>query len=57
MAESLNGRTTVGALIAALSRMPPEASLVFEDASEEAHSFEDIEVEFNGNGEVVIRTI
>jgi hypothetical protein len=47
----------VGELIVLLSRYPPEASLVFEDAGEEEFSYEDVEVEFNGNGEVVIRTV
>jgi hypothetical protein len=47
----------VGQLIALLQRFPPEASLVFEDASEEEFSYEDVEVEFNNNSEVVIRTI
>lgn len=37
----------VGQLIALLSRMPPEAALVFEDACEEEGSYEDVEVEFN----------
>jgi hypothetical protein len=44
-------------LIAMLQRMPPEASLVFEDACEEEGSYEDVEVEFNPDGEVVIRTV
>ncbi len=48
---------TVGELIALLSRMPPQAPLVFEDASAEEYSYEDIEVEFTSGGEVVIRTI
>lgn len=48
---------TVGELIALLSRLPPQASLVFEDASEEEFSYDDVEIEFNANGEVVIRTI
>lgn len=48
---------TVGQLVALLNRMPPEASLVFEDQSEEEFSYEDVEVEFNENSEVVIRTI
>ena len=41
---------TVGDLIALLARLPPQASLVFDDASEEEGSYEDVEVEFNQNG-------
>jgi hypothetical protein len=48
---------TVADLIALLSKMPPQAALVFEDASEEEFSYEDVEVEFNRNSEVVIRTV
>jgi hypothetical protein len=48
---------TVEELIAELRRMPPQAALVFEDASAEEFSYEDVEVEFNANGEVVIRTV
>ena len=48
---------TVEDLITLLKRMPPEAYLVFEDASEEEFSYEDVEVEFNANSEVVIRTV
>lgn len=47
----------VGELVEILKRLPPEAGLVFEDASDEPYSYEDIEVEFNANGEVVIRTV
>lgn len=48
---------TVGELVDRLRKMPPQALLVFEDATEEEFSYEDVEVEFNKNGEVVIRTI
>jgi hypothetical protein len=48
---------TVGELLELLKTMPAQASLVFEDASEDEGSYEDVEVEFNANGEVVIRTI
>lgn len=48
---------TVQELIDELKKLPPQASLVFEDASEEKHSYEDVEVVFNSYGEVIIRTI
>ena len=48
---------TVGELVEILKRLPPEAALVFEDAAEEPYSYEDVEVEFNANSEVVIRTV
>lgn len=44
-------------LIALLARMPPSAPLVFDDASEEQGSYEDVEVELTIGGEVIIRTI
>jgi len=48
---------TVGELVELLKRMPPQACLVFEDCSEEEFSYDGVEVEFNANGEVVIRTL
>jgi len=48
---------TVGELVEMLQRLPSQALLVFEDACEEPGSYEDVEVEFNANGEVVIRTV
>jgi hypothetical protein len=50
-------RMTVGQLVALLQRMPPEALLVFEDAADEEFSYEDVEVEFNADSEVIIRTV
>lgn len=48
---------TVAELIALLQRMPPQALLVFDDACEEDGAYEDVEVEFNDNSEVVIRVL
>ena len=48
---------TVQELIKELQRFPPQALIVFEDLSDEPYSYEDVEVEFNGNSEVVIRTL
>ena len=48
---------TVAELIELLSRMPPQAGLVFEDACTEPGSYEEVEVEFTDGGEVVIRVL
>jgi hypothetical protein len=48
---------TVQELIDKLERMPPQAMLVFDDQAEDPHSYDDVEIEFNLNGEVVIRTV
>lgn len=52
---------TTGELVDLLKKYPPEALIVFEDATtteqEDEMSYEAFETEFNADGEVVLRLI